>query len=189
MYESTTYHLIQKIELMKNKIIALSCTAALLLFVSEAKAAASNTATANASATILTPIALTNTTPLAFGTIVPSTSAGKVTVANDGTRSGSNVVLISTASTNSSASSAAVFDITGEKSKLYSVTLPADNSVSISSGSDKMVVTSFTSDVATGGNKLTGGTDSFRVGGTLLVGASQSAGTYTGTFDVTAQYN
>ena len=35
MYESTTYHLIQKIELMKNKIIALSCTAALLLFVSE----------------------------------------------------------------------------------------------------------------------------------------------------------
>ena len=47
MYESTTYHLIQKIELMKNKIIALSCTAALLLFVSEAKAAASNRSAAS----------------------------------------------------------------------------------------------------------------------------------------------
>ncbi|MEI7788319.1 MAG: DUF4402 domain-containing protein [Chlorobiaceae bacterium] len=174
---------------MKNKIIALSCTVAMLVFGSEANAATSNTASANASATILTPIALTNTTPLAFGTIVPSTSAGTVTVATNGTRSGANVVLISTASTNGTASSAAAFDITGENSKIYSVTLPADNTVNITSGNDRMVVNSFTSDVATGGNKLTGGKDNFHVGGTLLVGASQAAGTYSGTFSVTAQYN
>ncbi len=36
---------------------------------------------------------------------------------------------------------------------------------------------------------LVGGSDTFNVGATLNVGATQAAGTYSGTFDVTVNYN
>ncbi len=36
---------------------------------------------------------------------------------------------------------------------------------------------------------LAGGSDTFNVGATLHVGATQAAGTYSGTFSVTVNYN
>jgi len=39
-----------------------------------------------------------------------------------------------------------------------------------------------------GSGTLTGGTDTFNVGGTLAVGANQTAGSYSGTYSVAVNY-
>ena len=56
----------------------------------------------------------------------------------------------------------------------------------LTSGSDTMTLSAFTSDVA---SALSGGAETFNVGATLAVGINQSTGAYTGTYLVTVNYN
>ena len=72
--------------------------------------------------------------------------------------------------------------MTGASGASYSVTVPA--SVSLTGPGTAMTAT-LTND---GGGSLTGGTDTFNVGGTLSVGASQTAGSYSGTYTVSVNY-
>ena len=76
--------------------------------------------------------------------------------------------------------------MTGEPGQAYVITLPA--SATLSSGGDTMTVDTFNHD-AGGAPTLPGGSDAFNVGATLKVGANQAVGTYSGTFDVTVNYN
>jgi hypothetical protein len=148
-----------------------------------ATAGAEDTATSSADATIIQAIAVTNDSGLDFGSVVAdATTAGTVTMDSAGTRTCTTVTCVS-----QDAGAAAAFSVTGDSSYSYTITLPS-TAVSLSDGTNTMDVDTFT-DSKGGSSSLTSGADSFTVGATLNVGAGQVANAYTGTFDVTVNYN
>ena len=87
------------------------------------------------------------------------------------------------------------FTVTGQANTAYTITLPADGTVTMTTaggGVDKTIaVDSFASFPAAGANGLlsAGGTQSLFVGATrAALSATQVAGTYTGTYTVTVVY-
>ena len=137
-------------------------------------------ATADVTATLLAPISISSSGDMDFGTMVTTGTAGTVTVTPAGARSSTDVDLLG------GVPSAASFDVTGEGANTYSITLPS--SATLTSGGDTMTIDTFNHD-AGGTPTLSGGSDTFNVGATLNVGATQAAGTYSGTFSVTVNYN
>ncbi len=141
-----------------------------------------DSANSSADAEVVTPIGISNTTGLNFGRVAETGVAGTVVLDTASARTPTNVDLLSGGTV-----TAATFAVTGEVSEAYSITLPA--SATIISGANNMTVDTFTHD-AGGAPALDGsGNDSFNVGATLNVGAAQAAGSYTGTFAVTVNYN
>jgi hypothetical protein len=127
-------------------------------------------------------ITLTNLGGINFGKVLPYGSPGNVSVFSNGTYSTVNSYVSD--ATNIQASSWAVNGIPGAP---YAVTLPT--SVTISNGSENMTVTNFN---RSGGVQLTldaAGNSAFTVGARLNVGSNQPAGIYSGTFNVTVNYN
>jgi hypothetical protein len=115
-----------------------------------------------------------------FGNISPTGSAGTVVMSATGTRTPTNVTLAS------GTFSAASFTATGTGSQTFTIT--PDSSATLSDGaSHTMSVDTFLT--SAGAGTLSSGTQTFTLGGTLHVGASQVAGSYTGTFNVTVAYN
>ena len=151
---------------------------------------AQSTATASASATIITPISITKTIDLNFGNIaVSATTGGTVILDATGSRTtggGGGVTLPATTGTVAAAS----FDVAGAASFTYAITLPS-SVVTITSGSNSMDVTSFTSIPSATGTLSTGGTQTLTVGATLAVAAGQAPGSYTNAtgIPVTVNYN
>ncbi|MEX0623664.1 DUF4402 domain-containing protein [Saccharospirillum sp.] len=144
------------------------------------------TATGDASATVVTPIAITAVNALDFGTVVASGTAGTVVMGTDGTRT----VTGGTTLSSKSAGTAGTFDVTGEGDATYAITLPASISIADTEATpNTMTVDTFTSNPATTGTLDVNGAETISVGATLNVEASQVANTYTGTYDVTVDYN
>lgn len=142
------------------------------------------TASANATATVVTPIAISKNADLLFGKFVANTG-GTVAMATNGTRTaGGAVVLFNQGST----SNAASFAVTGEGSYTYAITLPADGTVTLNSGGNSMAVNSFISNPS-GTGTLTAGSQTLLVGATLTVSNAQAPGNYAGSFNVTVDYN
>ncbi|MFZ3042283.1 MAG: DUF4402 domain-containing protein [Thiobacillus sp.] len=139
-------------------------------------------ATGNATATVITPIAIANTADLAFGKFAASTG-GTVVMSPAGTRTATGAVVLSTVTPGAAAS----FDVTGDNNATYAITLPA--TASIASGANTMTVDTFTSTPSATGTLSATGAETVTVGGTLTVASAQVAGAYTGTFDVTVEYN
>jgi hypothetical protein len=174
---------------MKNISKVVLAAAVLIGFSNSSFAQA--TATASASATIITPISITKTIDLNFGNIAVSASTGG-TVILDATGSrttggAGGVTLPATTGTVAAAS----FDVAGAASFTYAVTLPT-STVTISSGSNSMNVTAFTSSLTGSvGTLSSGGTQTFTVGATLAVAAGQAPGLYTNAtaIPVTVNYN
>ena len=137
-------------------------------------------ATVDVTATLLAPISISSSGDMAFGTMLTTGTAGTVTVTPAGARSSVNVDLLG------GFPAAAAFDVTGEGANTYSITLPS--SATLTSGGDTMTIDTFNHD-AGGTPTLSGGSDTFNVGATLNVGATQAGGTYSGTFSVTVNYN
>jgi len=166
-----------------NRIFVIAC--AMIGYVSGAFAQAS--ATASASATIITPISISKTADLNFGNVaVSATVAGTAVITPAGVRSATlGVTLPATSGTVSAAS----FTVTGAAGYSYVITLPS-SALTITNGSNTMTVTTFVSSPATNGT-LTGGTQTLTVGATLNVDAGQAAGLYTSEtpFSVTVNYN
>jgi hypothetical protein len=140
------------------------------------------TATANATATVIAPIAITKNADLRFGKFAPGATAGTVVMNTAGTRTVTGGVVLSALD----AGGAASFAVTGDTTATYAITLPA--SVSIINGANTMTLDAFTSNPS-GTGTLTAGAQTLLVGGTLNVGMNQVAAAYTGTFDVTVEYN
>jgi len=143
--------------------------------------------TATSTATIITPISIVKAVDMAFGNIAISATAGTVALppASSPNRIPTGgVTLPAIAGT----VTAALFDVTGAASTTYAITLPIIAS-QLSSGSDHMNIDAFLSDIGLTGTLSVGGTQSFYVGSTIHVAAAQPAGTYSGTFDVTVNYN
>lgn len=146
-------------------------------------------ATANATGTVVAPIAIVAAVDLVFGSFAPG-AGGNVTVSTSGVRATTGPILVSGA-----APSAARFNITGEASATYAIT--HSGSATLTSGANTMALTKFsdlTAGNATSGNPATGtldgaGAQSLYVGGTLVVGAAQAPGVYTGTVIATVEYN
>ena len=144
------------------------------------------TASANAEATIVTPIGITKTVDMNFGNVAVSTSPGTVVLTPASTRTKTGGI---TLPTNNGTVTAASFDVTGEGNFTYSITLPAA-ATTINSGLNTMTIDTWTS-TPSGTGALTAGAQTLTVGATLHVGGSQAAGTYTSAvpFDVTVNYN
>ena len=169
--------------IIMKKLTKLFCVATILLGFA-ANAFGQVSATATATATILTPIAITKTVDLNFGNLaVHPTTAGTLALATDNNRSITGGVTLMPAGTVSAAS----FTVTGNTNAIYTITLPG--SIVITDGTHNMTVNAFTSTPATTGT-LTLGTSTLRVGATLVVPGGQSAGIYTNTtdLDVTVNY-
>jgi len=141
-----------------------------------ASSAQAATASATARATILRQVTLTKTADLDFGTIITAATASTVAVSPAGVRS------CGTGLTCTNAVTAAAFGIVGTTGQ--TVTLAATGPVTLTSGANTMTATLATS----AATRVLTGTDSFTVGGTLNVGGNQADGVYTGSFNVTVDY-
>lgn len=141
------------------------------------------TATANGTATVMTPIAITKDVDLDFGAFSALTG-GTVVISPAGARSATGAVVLSATDTGNAAS----FTVTGQADATYAITLPASATITHTDTVTTMTIDTFTSNPSSTGT-LTAGTETLTVGGTLTVASSQAAGSYTGTFDVSVEYN
>jgi hypothetical protein len=144
--------------------------------------AATNSASANANATIVSAVTITKNTDLNFGTAVSGASAGSVVIAPTAAGTQLCTTVICTGGGNTSAQ----FTLAGAATYTAVMTIPA--TATLTSGANTMTATLSNSLVA---NKLvlTGtAADTFYVGGSLAVAASQATGSYAGTFTVTVAY-
>lgn len=168
---------------MRNSLRLAAVGAALAAASLATSASAAATATATATAEILSSLTLTADSALDFGLIAPNTG-GTVTVNADNTVSQTGA-LISTGTR-----VPAGFTVTGTNGATVVLTLPS-TAVDLTrvSGTETMSLGGFNSNPA-GAFQLspTTGQATFNVGGTLTVGANQVAGVYSGTFDVSVEY-
>lgn len=167
---------------MKTNILRATAIAAIALsgtvVAGQAYAAS---ASGSASATIATPVSISETTALSFGTILADdTASSTIVVSSAGARSvgsGSAQLLGGTVSN-------AAFSVSGESGATYTISYTAG---SLTGPGTAMAVDTFTDDTSSTGT-LTGGSDTFNVGATLTVGANQTAGSYSGSYTVTVNY-
>ena len=173
---------------MKNFTKFLVAASGLVIASFGANAQQTSSATATASATIITPISIVKTVDLNFGNVTVSASAGgTVVMAPAGTRTTTGSVSLP-ATTGSP--TAASFTVSGQGNYTYSITLPSVATDIDDNASHTMQVDNFTSNPATTGT-LSSGTQTLTVGATLNVGAGQATGTYTSDvpFSVIVNYN
>ena len=150
---------------------------------------AATTASANAEADILTALSVdiqTGDDTLYFGEIAPGASAVSIVVdpSTETLTGGCPSAVVCSGTPN-----APTFNIAGNPGALVYVTF-TNATEQLSNGTDTMDVTSLSTNLTSDQVTLsTGGTASFRVGGSLGVAASQAAGNYTGTLEVNVAYN
>jgi len=142
------------------------------------------TGTAQAAANIVTPISITKNIDLNFGNIAASGSNFTVALSAAGVRSstGGTGTLPSVMGT----VAAAEFTVAGLSGATYAVTLPSSITIKDGGETNTMTVDNFESNSTF---TLTGGSETFNVGAILNVGANQVAGVYSGSFNVTVNYN
>jgi hypothetical protein len=165
-----------------RKFVIAALTAA--LFVSAAPASAANSAAGHGKVLLLIPLTLTKVDDLSFGTIVPSPVAGTVTInANTGARTSAGGVTL--VPSDAGQRGLFVWAATPGQPVDFDITYPA--TLDDGAGHSVQVAVLFLQNSSTitdvNGVAQTG------VGGSILIAANQAAGTYTNTFDVTANYN
>jgi hypothetical protein len=170
---------------MKKTTNFFALVAVMIAFSVTAYSQVGASATADATATIITPIAISHSgADLSFGNVAVNTNPGTVVLTPLGGRSATGGC---TLPAGAGTVTAAGFTVTGVAGVVYTITLPA--SVVITDGTNNMTVNTFTSDPTPTGT-LTGGTSALSVGATLNVSGSQVAGIYTSAapFTVTVNY-
>jgi spore coat protein U-like protein len=143
------------------------------------------TDTANGTATVMTPIAISKTADLRFGKFSALTG-GTVVISTAGARSVTGAVVPSATDVGGEGS----FSVTGDANATYAITLPGSATITHTVDNTKtMSIGTFISNPSGTGTLSGAGTQTLSVGGTLTVGNAQTVGSYTGTFDVTVEYN
>ncbi len=145
---------------------------------------AQSTASAEASARIVSPLQITKTADLKFGNIAAGPSAGTVEMGTNDVRTAAGGVTLIAAG---NVSNAAAFDIIGYPDATFTISIPG--SILISSGANDMMVDNFVSSLGATSALDAQGEAALKVGATLNVDANQAVGLYTGSFDVTVAYN
>ncbi|NOR75118.1 MAG: DUF4402 domain-containing protein [Draconibacterium sp.] len=151
--------------------------------------AAQATASATATATIVAPIAIASDVQMNFGNVAVDGTVGTAELAPAGTRNATGgVQFVATSGTVTAAS----FNVTGEGTYTYAITLPSGDAYIITDpvSNQTMIVNAFTSTPSATG-ALTAGAQTLLVGATLNVKTTTVAGVYTNAtgFDVTVNYN
>ncbi|AWG20480.1 hypothetical protein FFWV33_02510 [Flavobacterium faecale] len=170
---------------------------AIASFASTANAQTSAATTTNAGAVLLKAMTLSQTAPLHFGSNVLVTNAGGTVVlpSNSSTRTYTGGVATSAATPTATN---AAYNVTGTALETYALTLPTTTTVThttVASGVYQMDITDMKARFNGAGSDAvtstlsSSGTDSFTLGGTLTVQASQIGGVYAGTFNVSIDYN
>ncbi len=160
-----------------------SCLAAALAAATLATPAFATDSTAQASATLLSPLSVVNTDDLDFGTLVASGTSGTATVdPTTGSRStsGGTVGL-------GGGYQPGVFVATGVFNRFYIVALGTPPTLTDGAGST-MVMTSLAIAGPNVGLFPSSKVVTIKVGGTLPVAANQTPGTYSGTYTLTVIY-
>lgn len=136
--------------------------------------------TGNASATIQTPIALSEDTAMNFATIIADTSGDVVTLTPAGSISAANT------STFSGTAAAGAFSATGGANAAVSISFSTGDT--LTGPGTAMPLGTFTTD-AGGSPAFDGSGDlAFNVGADLTINAAQTAGAYSGTYTLTVNY-
>jgi Mat/Ecp fimbriae major subunit len=143
-------------------------------------AAQAATASASATAKVLTQVTVTKASDLDFGTIAIGTGGGDVSVGYTNNRT-CNPGLVCSATVTSGK-----FNIAGAASQNVGVSV--DTTVTLNRvGGGASMTANLTSSNATLALSATGAA-TFAVGGDLTVSSTQTAGDYSGTFNVTVNY-
>ena len=164
---------------MLNKMkIALAGTIAAASLVSGAANAATETATAEAE--ILTPVALSSVNDLDFGLIAGDADGGTVSLpVGSDTRSCTGVICVGTASRGS-------FQVTNASdAQVIALSVPTSGVALTGPGAAMPVSLSLSASSITFD---AGNLETVYIGGDLTVGNNQTAGVYSTTFDVSADY-
>lgn len=140
---------------------------------------------ATASSAWAAEISVGNTEPLSFGKFAAG-SGGSVLITASGARSTTGgVALLS-----SGPGAPARFELTGDPNTAYSVTLPANGAVSLtSSGGQSMSLSDFSVSPGATGQFSALGRGSLTVGARLNVNPQQPSGNYSGDFVLYVDYN
>ena len=160
-----------------NKLLISAGALAALAFTTPALAA--NTATANATVNIVSPLSLTKDADLNFGTIVGPFAGEVVHVDTAGARNCGGL-------TCSGTFGAAAFTVTGTANQDVVLTIP--NSVTLSGSVSGTLNVDMSTDKPADPTLDGTGTASFSVGGKLTIPGGTVDGVYSNTFDVTANY-
>ena len=162
---------------MKKLLISAGALAA-LAFTTPALAA--NTATANATVNIVSPLSLTKDADLNFGTIVGPFAGEVVHVDTAGARTCGGLTCSGTTV------SAANFTVSGGTAA-QNLKLTVDPSVSLTGPGNALTV-DLTTDLPSGLVTDASGGATFGIGGSLAIPAAQADGVYSGTFNVQVDY-
>ncbi len=138
---------------------------------------------------MVTGITLTAVTPLRFGQVVRPTANGTLTIAEDGSVTGTGGVAgnQNIAQTGGGRNPAA-FHVTGEAGRSFYTTLPGQ--IFIFSGANSMRVNNFVDSTFGFSTPLDGtGNLDLTVGARLVIGANQALGSYSGTYNLTVTYD
>lgn len=169
----------------KMKQIGKFLTIAVVMLAFSAPAFSQLTASATASAVIIAPLSIAKDIDLHFGTAWRGTTAGTVVLTSGNVRSQTGGVTLSGLAPTATVAS---FTISGEPTRAITITLPSAD-VTITDGTNNMIVNAFESTPAAGTYTLGAATTTLTVGATLNVLANQPSGAYTGSFNVSVNYN
>jgi hypothetical protein len=171
---------------MKNLVVLFASFLLMTIAIEGVKA--QSTATAEASATIITPITILKTQDLKFGNIaVQQLTGGSVVLTPGGVRNATGGVTLPTVTGDVSAAS---FTVSGDGNRTFSISLPTAPITLTGGAGGTMSLGTFTSTPSATGT-LDAGSKIVTVGGTLTVSAGQSPGLYTNTsgLAITVNYN
>jgi hypothetical protein len=161
---------------MKKLLISAGALAALAL---STPAFAANTASANATVNIVSPLSLTKTADLNFGTVVGPFAGQVVHVDGTGARDCAGL-------TCSGTFGAAAFTVTGTPDQDVVLTIP--DSVTLNGSVSGTLDVDMSTDKPVDPTLDGTGNASFAIGGKLTIPAGTVDGVYSNTFDVTANY-
>jgi len=166
---------------MKKILISAGALAALALS-TPAFAATSNTASANATVNIVSPLSVVKNTDLNFGTIVGPFAGEVVHVDSAGTRTCPVTLTCSGATV-----TAASFTVSGTKSQGITLTLPS--SVTLNGSVSGTLSVDLSGDEPAASQTLNAsGNYTLNIGGKLTIPSGTVDGVYSNTFSVTANY-
>ena len=176
--------------MLNNKLLMAAGAATLSASFFSGTLFAANVATGTANANVLQPIAIdVGTEILDFGDIVPDVVAAADVVLSPFTGN----ITSSGLATTSGNTAKGDFDVSGSDSVSFTISVPANGDVTLADtgggGGVAMAVKDFTTDQFGDVGTLSGtGTQTIAIGATLVVGGDQAESTYSGTYDITVNY-
>jgi hypothetical protein len=179
------------------KKITLFTVVVIACFAINITAQSAATVSSNANASLLVAMSLSEASPLNFGSsLLTSAAGGTIVLPSTSTHREYTGSVATSAAT--PAPSAAAFNVIGTGLETYAVVLPSLITVwhtTITTGVHTMDINSMTARFngavsnATTSTLASNGTDSFTLGATLNIQENQIGGQYSGTFQVSVDYN